>query len=453
MTSFFNSISAIMNQPEDASVRNQAVQQGITLTQNISNTAARVETLRKDLNDQVFTLSDTINTLLEDVRNLNIQIAETTGGEVSSSDAVGLNDQRNNDLEALASIINITTTQQPDGTITVYSGGNYLVAEGTYRPVGVVLDSDRGMSIANIHIVETDMPLDTGSGELHGIVSSRDEVLGGFLDDLNGFAGTLIYEFNKAYSSGQGLKGFSSITGTYTVNDSTAPLNDCGLAFTPQNGSFQVLVRNKQTGLTATSTVHINLNMPGEQTTLDDVVAQLNAISGVNAVLTIDKKLQITQSSTDDELAFAKDTSGTLAAMGINTFFTGSTANDIGINSMLRIDPTIFAASSGGIGQDTNNATILAAFIDQPLSSQNNASLSVLYDQMIGNVTQASNQAGAAASSADTYEATLRGQKSSISGVNLDEEAINMIQYQRTYQAAAKYIATLSELLEILVSI
>jgi flagellar hook-associated protein 1 FlgK len=213
------------------------------------------------------------------------------------------------------------------------------------------------------------------------------------------------------------------------------------------------LIRNKQTGLTETSTVNINLDLPGHQTTLDDVVAQLNAISGVQAEVTIDKRLKITQASQDDEIAFAHDTSGTLAALGINTFFTGSSADDINVNSMLRVDPSLFAASTGGIGQDTNNATQLAAFIDRPLSTQNGASLSILYDQMIGNVTQASYQAGAAASSADTYEATLRGQKSSTSGVNLDEEAINMIQYQRTYQAAAKYISTLSELLDVLVHI
>jgi flagellar hook-associated protein 1 FlgK len=309
------------------------------------------------------------------------------------------------------------------------------------------------LAIANIHIVETDSPLDTSSGKLHGIVSSRDEVLGGFLDQINDFSGTLIYEFNKVYSGGQGLKGFSSLTGTYTVNDETVPLNTAGLNFAPTNGSFQVLIRNKQTGLTETSTVNINLDLPGHQTTLDDVVAQLNAISGVQAEVTIDKRLKITQASQDDEIAFAHDTSGTLAALGINTFFTGSSADDINVNSMLRVDPSLFAASTGGIGQDTNNATQLAAFIDRPLSTQNGASLSILYDQMIGNVTQASYQAGAAASSADTYEATLRGQKSSTSGVNLDEEAINMIQYQRTYQAAAKYISTLSELLDVLVHI
>ena len=453
MTSFFNSISQIMNQPEDASVRNQAMQQGVALTQNINSTAGRVETLRKDLNDQVFTISDDINTLVEDIRSLNVKISITTGGSNSQSDAVGLTDQRNNDLESLAQLINIQTVEQPDGTISVYSGGNYLASEGSSRKVGVVLDSDRGLAVANIHLLETDSALDTSSGQLHGILDSRDNVLGGFLDQLNDFAGTLAYEFNKVYSGGQGLKGFTSLTGDFAVDDAAKPLNDTGLKFTPQNGAFQVLVRNKQTGLTETTDVNVNLNVPGHETTLNDIAQQLNAISGVHAEITIDKRLKISQASEDDEISFANDTSGTLAALGLNTFFSGSTADDLGVNSMVQKNPTLFAASSGGIAQDTDNAQTLAAFIDQPLDSSNGASLSDTYDQMIGNVSQESSQAQAAASGADTYEATLRGQKTSISGVNLDEETVNMLQYQKAYQASAKFIATLADLLDTLVKI
>ena len=48
---------------------------------------------------------------------------------------------------------------------------------------------------------------------------------------------------------------------------------------------------------------------------------------------------------------------------------------------------------------------------------------------MIGDVTQGSSQAKAAADGADTYAATLEGQQTSISGVNLDEEAVKMIEY------------------------
>ena len=53
----------------------------------------------------------------------------------------------------------------------------------------------------------------------------------------------------------------------------------------------------------------------------------------------------------------------------------------------------------------------------------------------------------------DVFEQTLEAQFQSVSGVNLDEEAIDMIMLQRTYQASARYISTLSELMDILVAL
>ena len=167
--------------------------------------------------------------------------------------------------------MSIRSVEQKDGTISVYSNGDYLVNEGTSRKVGVVLDSDRGLAAAEIHIVATDAVIDPSGGQLRGLLDSRDKVLGGFLDQLNDFAGTLAYQFNKVYAGGQGLKGFDSLTGTFAASDTTRPLNDAGLKFSPQNGSFQVLVKNTKTGITRTTDVLVNLNGTGHQTTLEDI--------------------------------------------------------------------------------------------------------------------------------------------------------------------------------------
>ena len=49
-----------------------------------------------------------------------------------------------------------------------------------------------------------------------------------------------------------------------------------------------------------------------------------------------------------------------------------------------------------------------------------------------------------------TFQKTLEGQKLAVSGVNMDEEAVNMISYQRAYQASAKVISTINALFETL---
>jgi len=453
LDNLFASISEILNQPENVSIRNLAVLQGETLTTEINRIASRVQELRADVNGRVIDMAGDINRLVEEIRVLNIQIAETEGGSVSRSDAVGLRDQRLQALSDLAELIEIRVAEQPSGGVNVYVGGDYLVFEGTSREVEVVLDSDRGLAVAEIQIAETASALQTDSGELSGLMESRDEVLGNFLDSFDDFVGTMVYEFNKLYSGGQGLTGFEELTSTFPVDATDEALDDAGLKFTPVNGSFQVMVYNRKTGLTQTSDIMVDLNGLGEDMTLTGLQEALDAIDGISASTTADGKLTLTSTDPNQEFAFADDTSGVLAALGLNVFFSGSSALDVGIDTVLKQDPAKFAASRGGIGVDTQNAADLAVFLDRPLASQNNKTLIVLYDQLVGETTQGSSVAQAEAEGAQVFETALRGQKMATSGVNLDEEAVNMIAYQRAYQATAKYIKTLSDLLELLVQL
>ena len=455
MTSFFNSVSEILNQPEDISVRNLAVLNGTTLAQEIRRLTQRVGEVRADVNERVKQTADDINRLIEEVRSLNVKIAATEGGDVSKSDAVGLRDQRLVALEDLAKLIDIHVKEQPNGTVTVYVGGDYLVAEGVSRPVKVVLEANRGLTAAYVHLAETDLRLDPSGGELHGLLVARDDVLGGFLDQLDNFAGTLAYEFNKIYSSGQGLSGYTELTSQAYVTDPDRPLDGAGLKFTPNNGSFQVLVYDKDAKITHTTDVHVNLNGvdPNAETTLNDLVEQLNQIDGISAAVTVDGRLTLRTTSAVDEFSFANDTSGVLAALGVNTFFTGSTGHDLDIDPAVKEDPGKFAASQGGIGVDTKNAIELAAFPDRPIQSQNGASITVLYDRMVGQATQGSTVTHAAAEGTRVFEQTLRGQKLAISGVSIDEEAVRMIAFQKAFQASARYISVLNDLFDMLVKL
>ena len=453
LNNFFSSISEILNQPESVSVRNLAVLQGETLTSDIQRMAGRVVEIRKDLNERVESMAADINRLTEEISTLNVRIAEVEGGNVSNSDAVGLRDQRLVALEELATLIDIRVTEQQSGGVAVYSGGDYLVFEGTAREVELTRSSDRGLAVADILVSETASPLNPSSGQLQGLIYSRDEVLGSYLDDLNDLAATLTYEFNKLYSGSQGLKGYEELTSTFYVDDVDLPLDRAGLNFTPSNGSFQVLVNDIETGLTQTSEIIVDLNGQGHDMTLDDLAAAFNEIDGVSAEITSVRGLKISCTGANQQIAFADDTSGVLASLGLNTFFTGTNALDIGINSDVEADPTLFAASSGGIGADTDAAIELANFIDRPLDSEDGATLSFLYDRMVSEATQGSTVAKAVAEGARVFEVSLRGQKTAASGVNLDEEAVNMLSYQRAYQASSRLISALNELLEILVNI
>jgi flagellar hook-associated protein 1 FlgK len=454
MNNFFAAINEVLNQPEDVSVRNLAVLQGITLTEDIRRMTSRAQELRSDVNDRVDNTAGDINRLLEEIRQLNVRIAETEGGDISGSDAVGLRDQRLNAMESLAEIIDIRVVEQPSGGVIVYHGGDFLVFEGNKREVQAVYDTDRGMTVAEIRMVDTDTLLAPVSGELKGLLAARDDVLGTFIDDLDAFARTFMNEFNKIYTSGQGLNGFSTVTGEYAVDGVDLQLNEAGLEFTPQSGVFQVMVYNTKTKLTETTDIHIDLDGLGDNdTTLDDVCGMLNAVDGITAEITLDRRLKVSSMASDQQIAFADDSSGVLAALGMATFFTGTSARDMGVNADVRSDPAKFAASKNGVGNDTELAIELAAFGDRAIESENGASVTILYSRIVGKTTQGSTIAQADAEGARVFESTLRGQRLAVSGVNLEEEAIHMVAYQYAFTASAKFIATLTELFELLVNI
>jgi flagellar hook-associated protein 1 FlgK len=452
LNSFFSSISSILNQPSSVSTRNLAVLQGTTLTQQLNSLSQGIEQLRSNLNDQVVGMASSINSLVSQVGSLNVQIASLEGGGSSQSTAGGLRDQREAALEQLSGLIDIQSQEQPDGEVNVSTGSTNLVTAGTTQSVDVVLDNNNGLATAEINLANSDAPLNPSSGQLRGLLDTRDQVLGGTLNSLNQFTQTLAYEFNKVYSSGQGLTGYQTVTAQSGVTSSTQPLTTAGLPFTPVDGSFQLTVQNTTTGAEQTTSVPVNLTGKSTDTTLQSLADQLNGITGISASIDSDGKLTITAGA-GQEFSFSDDTSGALAALGINTFFTGSTAADLGVSSVVAQDPGKFAASQGGVGADTQNATTMANFMNQPLASQSGDTISDMYDQFVSTVTQNSSVAQAQSTAAQSFQSTLQAQQTSVSGVNIDEEAVQMLTLQRSYQAAAQYISTLNTLFTALLQI
>ena len=453
LSSFFNSIHDILNQPDSASVRNLAVLQGRSLADDIVRLDERVRKVREDINTQVGNTVGEINSLLKEVAKLNLQILTAEGGSTTSSEAVGLRDRRSLALDKLARIIDIRAVEQTTGDVTVFTGGDYLVFQGTFREVTSNKETDRGLTIDEIRIRETDAVIETSGGNLAGLLTSRDTILGGFLDQLDGFTKTLIHEFNKVYSGGQGLVGHNSLTSEFAVNDVNLSLDQAGLPFTPTNGVFQIQVLNQQTGLTETSDIHIDLDGFDEDTSLTDLVSQIDAIDGISAEITAERKVKIQSDSPLVSIGFADDTSGVLAALGINTFFSGTTASDIGVSSVVRADAAKFAASGGGVGEDTSVAVKLADLLRTPLQSQGGAALATLYDRLTGEVTQGASVTKSVAEGFRTFQKTLEGQYLGITGVNIDEEAVRLIGYQRAFQASARVIATINSMLETLINL
>jgi flagellar hook-associated protein 1 FlgK len=452
LTGFFNSIHEIMKDPANAATRNLAIGKGVELAGNFNSLHSRVTDLHNELDSRVTAVANEINNLAEEIRHLNVQISSTEGGDTSGSQAGGLRVKRQTAIDRLSELISINVEEQPSGGLAITVGGEFLIFEGQRRDVEI--NNTDGIGV--VEFESSGSPLIVTSGELKGLYVTRDEVTGGFLDKLDNLAHTLAFEFNKLYSQGQGLVGFTQLTSVDGVDDPDAALDAAGLSFTPVSGKFDVVLNNKSNpSLTQTTTIVVDLDGIDDDTTLTELAEQLDAIAGLNASLTINGELQISADSADSEFSFAEDTSGILAALGLNTFFTGFGASSLGVNAELKGVSNVnkFAASLGGVGRDAGNAEQLAAFLDRPLDSAGDATLSDIYNALINEVTQGSSVAKSLAEGFRVFEGTLDGQNQAVSGVSIDEEAVKMITLQRIYQASARYIQTCSELLDLLVNL
>ncbi len=454
ISEFSSSISDVLNQPGNESLRRLVIERGKSLTGSIRSISNQVTDISQNLNREIQGSVGDINRLTEQLAKLNRRIVEVEGGGTVGSDAVGLRDERLRVLQELARTVDIRAVEQVSGSVTVFVGGEYLVADGIQRSVKFALRSDpNGKTYPEVRLTDTDSPLQVAGGKLQGLYAARDSGVGKIQSDLDSFARDLIEQFNRIHSQGQGIEGFSEAVGSAATDDRTAPLDLAGYPIDIQNGDFKIQVLDLETGTTKTATVRIKLAGGTDDTTLAGVADQINAISGVSAEITSEGKLRIAADSHLLRFSFQEDTSGFLAATGINTFFVGNSASTIAINSVITDNPRMLAGSLSGVGSGTENALKLAQAFDEPLARLNGLSIKQKFEDIVVRMTQDINVQSGLSDGLRNFYRTLEGQHLSVSGVNLDEEAVKLLYYQRAFQASSRVIQASSEMLEVLVNL
>lgn len=108
----------------------------------------------------------------------------------------------------------------------------------------------------------------------------------------------------------------------------------------------------------------------------------------------------------------------------------------------------VAAAGAAGAVGDGRNAQALADLRDEAVSGLGGQTLRDFYAQTLFDVGLATRSSRSNLALQQKVLAELEGQREGVSGVSLDEEAVNLMQYQRTYQASAKLIRVLDSLLE-----
>jgi flagellar hook-associated protein 1 FlgK len=115
-------------------------------------------------------------------------------------------------------------------------------------------------------------------------------------------------------------------------------------------------------------------------------------------------------------------------------------------------DEFTIARNSNGVS-DNRNALLLAQMQTGKTMAGNTASFSTVYAQMVADTGNKGAEVQTVLAAQETLLAEAQSARDSISGVNLDEEAVNLIQYQQAYQAAAKMLQIASELFDAVLQI
>jgi flagellar hook-associated protein 1 len=227
---------------------------------------------------------------------------------------------------------------------------------------------------------------------------------------------------------------YISIGGVTMVSGETA--SDSLETYDAGGGQLLIKAQNAGTPLTLTGG-----SIEGSITTRDGALASLQT-----SVNTLASQL-ITQ--VNGIYSSGYDLNGNTGA----DFFTGTDASDIGVNSALVNDPSqVQASGTAGATGDNTVVLALAQLANTNISGLSNQTFSQNWAQTVGSLGDAISSVNEQANNSASVTQMLTTQRASESGVSIDEEMTNLMQYQKSYEASAQLITTLNEMLQTVVN-
>lgn len=161
----------------------------------------------------------------------------------------------------------------------------------------------------------------------------------------------------------------------------------------------------------------------------------------------------VTISATTPSVNYDPSTGATLTVLGA-TDSSGGTTNNVSFTltgTPSSGDTFTIAANTSGT-QDGRNALALAN-LTSSTAYTGSQTLTAAYSNYVNTIGNDASQLNAQATSQQSLVTQLTSQQQSVQGVNLDEEAANLLQYQQLYQANSKVIQTAASLFQTLIGI
>ncbi|WP_080832519.1 flagellar hook-associated protein FlgK [Cohnella massiliensis] len=387
---FFNSWNDLAESPEDSTTRTLVRENAIALADAFNQTSRQLTELSQDLTENIEVKTEQVNTIASTIAALNGQIRRI---ESLGDNANDLRDQRDLLVDELSKIANVTVEEEANGDYLVTIGGAQLVAGDEATPMTAA--GFQGMYAAGT----------LSGGELYGMIHSRDTFVTDYQRQLNTLANglangnmTITIPAGSVLPEGTVLNNI-----TYTEANRTLA-SDLTVTVAGLNGLHK-LGYSLGTPLTAGG----NFFVSSDGGPLTAANFQVSADILNNASLIASSMRTTTENGTETAI---KGNNGLALLM--------SQLGDVSID---------FSSVTGGSDTTINSAN-------------------GFFRAMVGQLGVQTEAATRQATNAQSVVDQVDSRRVSVSGVSLDEEMSNMLMFQHAYNAAARLMTTVDEMLD-----
>ncbi|WP_191237038.1 flagellar hook-associated protein FlgK [Cobetia marina] len=441
MQQFFAAIEGVASQPGDPAARESMLGTAESLAGQLNAFAGYLDEMDAGVNARIGDVVGDINNATTQIASLNEQISLTRAR--TGEEPLGLLDQRDQAVTELQSLVGVDVQEQ-DGRLSISLGNGQLLVNGSdsHDLVAVVDPQDASRVVVN-YSAAPGMPMSLEEGQLEGgtlggLLGFREESLAPAQNQLGQLAAGLALTFNAQHGDGIDANGDAGgdffTLGTPEVLPASGNTLDAALEveFAPAT-----LKEGEDFYSVALTGDDYRLSLEGGEYRLENLGnGTVESLSPDSEGLMQHEGLILSATNMQEGDSFTIQPTRQIAA-------TFGVAIDDGAD--------IAAGESSG---SLDNRNILA--LQQLQSSDALGSAGSFNDQYASLVSQVGNQTRLVQVNLEAQQSLteqLTAAEQSVSGVNLDEEAADLIRYQQFYQANAQVIQTAATVLDTLLNI
>jgi flagellar hook-associated protein 1 FlgK len=492
--------------PAEPAVRQDLKQNAVSLAKGINNQFNNLFNLRMELNQKVQNGVMTVNRLAENIAEVNTHIKRIQNLGDNPNDLL---DRRDALVEELAQWVNVKTSYRDDDEHMVFVGGKILVQGGITNPLALEPRSqNEGLDAVIWERNGDDIMLD--GGKLKAFIENRDINVTGQMRDLDSFAQSLKHAVNELHRSGfdyYGKPAQDFFTESYITNHPLGHYDSNGDGIDDKTYIYSIhgnqrMAMEDVIGEDGTiRLVHEGRNYDityQRDMTVRELIKEININNpNVSAYLNPEGNFAFKASNRGSDAAFAishieddgnflTGVAGLLRGSGTANAFDANGLNAVNqfadgalytvrtpashpaawlrVNRDILSDSNLIAAGDGtdydgdGVKEKSNGtgdgdiALKIAGLRDAAIRIGGKDTLNEFYVNMVDDIA---GKAFFADKETQKFEAVMNGLlevRSSISGVNIDEEVADMLAMQHGYQAGARVVSVMDELLDTIIN-